>query len=424
MQTIPQQWYGNETVQHNIFSWIVGREVCWEIPQYFYTEWAARKPAVIKNWLRVPEYHSIHASPMRDGHYDYVLDIDVPKLGLARKIEMALLEVFSDYKLCPTLITFTSNRGFHNWFFQEMFFLFQLDWGKYTVTTFELFYKVATHYLRDLVAEKLKIERNPFQKWIEVKTAKSMVRVPFCFHLSTKGIEIPIEINQILEIEKKDAQINNIPEPAPLKLHIREEVGEKWMNAVGDYYVQHKEEMDKLYRKPDFVKVQGLGFYAGSDVFPPCISTQPQQGNRKKCAGFIANFLYYCGWDEEKINDYMQKWFKMVDQKGITKDGHKFYWNQVKNIITHLNKDKMFLPGCEWLRDNNLCREDNICQRMKKKHPRFYILEKQIRVAETTTPNETSMLRFCATMIDDEPIVDVRFLDEKDINIRFLNSID
>jgi len=380
MQTRTQEWYGNEVVQQNIFSWITNRKICWEIPHNIYTEWAYRNPVIIKNWLRVPEDHSIHASPTSERgfrYYDYVLDIDAPKFRIAQKIQQAILDVFTEFGVAPTLLTFTSNRGFHNWFFQEMFYPYGFDWGKYTVTTWELFYKVSTHYLRDLVAERVGMERKPFQKWIEVKIAKSMVRVPYCMHLGTRAVEIPIQSNDVLNVQKEDAKIENIKEVQLLNISVEDEAAEKWVDVVADYYNTHKEAMDKLYRKPDFVKIEGLGIYAKEDIFPPCVFSQPKEGSRRKVAGFIANFLYYCNWEEVKIQEYMEKWFKTLEESGITTDGHKFYWHQVQKIINHLNKERLFLPGCGWLLNNGMCRENTICRTMKRKHPRFYILEKQ-----------------------------------------------
>ncbi len=46
IRTEVQEWYANEIVKRNILDWVENRDICWEIPQHKYTEWANRTSAM------------------------------------------------------------------------------------------------------------------------------------------------------------------------------------------------------------------------------------------------------------------------------------------------------------------------------------------------------------------------------------------
>jgi len=221
---------------------------------------------------------------------------------------------------------------------------------------------------------------------VEVDTVliapRHLYRAPYSYHEKSGLVSIPIDPDKIMEFEKKEAE-PNIIETGKRTFLSREGVtpGEATrllveafdFNAKKEQKIRDIEDIENRERKSsnkDFEEVQTA---IPEKFFPPCIQliSKGITDGKKRTVFIMINFLSSCGWDYDKIEEWMKQW----NQRNPEPLRDQYFLGQIR--YAKQQKKKVLPPNCDnmaYYKAFGVCKPDNFCKYVK--NPANYAIKK------------------------------------------------
>jgi hypothetical protein len=216
-----------------------------------------------------------------------------------------------------------------------------------------------------------KLNVDPFLEIDTVLIApRHLYRMPYSFHEKSQLISVPVDINNILSFEKKDAEPENVKMIHPfLARNIYYPDAETLLRNAFDFAPQKAswQEMDEDDAREG---KRGKQDYAlpekaiGEENFPPCIKTilTGVEDGRKRSCFVLVNFLASCGWDYDLLEKRLLEW----NEKNPEPLRPQYILGQIR--YARQSKKVLPPPNCSnlsYYKSYSVCKPDELCSRIK-----------------------------------------------------------
>lgn len=205
---------------------------------------------------------------------------------------------------------------------------------------------------------------------------RHLYRMSYCFNEKSGLISIPIHKNKILSFDKEQAkpelvdtsikfldrtQKNNARRLLIQALDNQTQIDIQKQNNTKEQKIERTELLEATQPVPE-------------QYFPPCINNilKGIKDGKKRSSFVLLNFLTICGWNYDKIEQYMLEWNKKNPEplrEGIIKSQISYHKR---------NKKKALPPNCfnkQYYMELGFCQPDNFCRKIK--NPANYAVLKQ-----------------------------------------------
>ncbi|PSG99899.1 MAG: hypothetical protein BRC28_02240 [Nanohaloarchaea archaeon SW_4_43_9] len=265
------------------------------------------------------------ADKLREG-WDLVIDIDCDySFELSKDTAKLVIEELKEHGIENISIKFSGNRGFHIGFRGEAFP--ETIGGDHISKHYPELPRGIVNYVRENIEDEMiqLVKEHGFDE--EMKTdggldpyqvsdiendwgSRHLFRMPYSLHDGSWLVSKPIEIGDLEEFEKKDAEIDNIDFKTRF-LH-EYEVGEAANLAVQamDYIEKRREE-----KKEERIERSERDFERPEDAipekyFPPTINNilEGLEDGRKRGLFILINFLRTVGYSWKQIESKIWEW--------------------------------------------------------------------------------------------------------------------
>ncbi len=341
--------------------------------------------------------------------WDLILDIDGP-LEFSKMTSSLVIEALRFYDIDNLTVKFSGNKGFHiavpfEFFPDEVKGQKIKDWfpeGPRKIASYlnkiikdKLSAKMfSTYSIQEILNISGKQESevldenglfNPFSV-VDIDTilisSRHMFRAPFSFNEKSGLVSIPIHPDDVMKFEKEWAKPENVRFDIDFLSTDKISDASKLILQAFD---MEDEEIIKIKRNEILQKEISPGeikSYIGgelgsrefvipsepinADCFPPCIlkimSGIPEDG-RKRALFILINFLKGCGWNIEKIKDFVLNVWNKNNYEPL-KDGYI-----ISQLSWHQRQSKNILPpNCTnkaYYQDMRFCSKDSFCSKFK-----------------------------------------------------------
>ncbi len=330
--------------------------------------------------------------------WDLVLDIDCPFLEYSKFAADLLVQALRYHGVTSISVKFSGNHGFHiavpfKTFPEKIHKIPTKDWFPEGPRKIALYLQemirpfLAKKILKiDSLKEILKksgkkrdeiIKNNQFDPFavLDIDTvlisSRHLYRMPYCFNEKSGLISIPIDPNDIIIFDKKDAVPDKVKPNLKFLEHkdIKKNEAKKLLIQAFDFKIKEEKQKIKLNKEYETPKAA-----IPTESFPPCIQTilKGLEDGKKRSVFTLINFLTCCGWSHDEVEDFLKKWNKK--HKEPLREG--YFLGQLRYHKTH-NK-KILPPNCQnksYYQDMHICTPDNLCKKIK--NPVNYAIIKQ-----------------------------------------------
>lgn len=206
-------------------------------------------------------------------------------------------------------------------------------------------------------------ERLDAARIIELDTllisSRHLYRAPYSLHEKSGLVSVPIDINNILTFDKKEAQPENLVIKHPFLSHDAraDETARLFLQAF-DFTIPQKEKENK---RNAAIEVPATAI--PEQHFPPCIQriAQGMEDGRKRALFILINFLRSVGWSYEQVEQYVKAWNERNPQQ--------LRENYVVGQLSYAKRKKPVLPpNCDniaYYQSLGIKCADTICTRCK-----------------------------------------------------------
>jgi hypothetical protein len=221
------------------------------------------------------------------------------------------------------------------------------------------------------------IARMDLHKIVDIDTilisSRHLYRMPYSLHEKTGFVSMPIDTKYILKFEKEDAKTTLVKAGTFLD-RTTATLGEANMlfQKAFDYTgaQQRKEtslkdgKMNKSLEKT-YTNTNEIAQAIPEEYFPPCIKkiSQGLEDGKKRALFILINFLSSCGWEYEKIEEYILKW---NERNAPDKLRETYLRGQLRYY--KMQKTKLPPPNCDnrgYMIDTGFCNPDGLCKTIK-----------------------------------------------------------
>ncbi len=333
--------------------------------------------------------------------WDLLFDIDCHQFEYSRIAADLIVKFLKTWDMKNVSCKFSGNKGFHIGIPFEA--LPSIINGKETVDLFpELARKIAMYVTEKiktkLADEILKYEDGDFYKikdktgleqkdivaysknkygdkipylnvenFLEIDTiliaSRHLYRVPFSLHEKSGLVSVPVDIDNILEFEKKYANPENDLEKYSQYIFLNRDVKPEnienfIMQAMDFNYKKPEKTMGKSKKEFEGVEITER---LGDELFPPCINCMLKglEDGKKRAVFIMVNYLNNLNWKKDEIKEFLMEW-----NKNNTEPLRETYIN---GQLRYLNK-KMMPPSCnnkDYYKALLVCKPDSFCNKIK-----------------------------------------------------------
>tara|TARA_Y100000310_G_scaffold206740_1_gene207172 strand:+ start:3450 stop:5039 length:1590 start_codon:yes stop_codon:yes gene_type:complete len=227
-------------------------------------------------------------------------------------------------------------------------------------------------------------------------SSRHLYRMPYSMHEKSGLVSIPVDVEKIMDFDKKQASPFNLKIP-PFKFLDKEKAIKNESTTLFDKAFALKAEIDsekkqredlkhKVYESSSDVKFEQIQEAIPEELFPPCITLilKGIEDGKKRAIFSLVNFLATVGWDHDKIESRLKEWNSKnkppLKENYVT--GQIRYHKQFKkNILPPNCNNEMYMKGI------NVCQPDNYCARIK--NPANYSIRKVIGIKKNTKQKKT-----------------------------------
>jgi DNA primase catalytic subunit len=211
---------------------------------------------------------------------------------------------------------------------------------------------------------------------VEVDTVliapRHLYRAPYSYNEKSGLISVPIDPNKIMEFDKKEAEQDKIGFSYKFLDREKAEPGEATRLLVEAFDFSARKEQRAIERE-DIEKLEKAGMRHGFEevqtaipekFFPPCIQliSKGLTDGKKRAVFIMTNFLTSCGWDYEKIEEWMKAW----NQRNPDPLRDQIVLGQVR--YAKQQKKKVLPPNCDntaYYKAFGICKPDQFCKYIK-----------------------------------------------------------
>lgn len=255
--------------------------------------------------------------------WDLIIDIDCDKsFDLSKHTAKALIDELEHHGINNISAKFSGNRGFHIGIREEAFpeNINEKDLREY----YPALARGIVDYLRHKLEEKLKQKAEDLSLTEEIDESiydlvdiendwgqRHLFRLPYSLHESSWLVSTPIDIEKILEFEKKDAEIDNIEYGKEFLESYEENEATNLVVQALDFMEKQKEERkEKLKNKSEERDFQTPDEAIPEKYFPPTIKKilQGLEDGRKRALFILINFYRVTGYSWEQIENRIWEW--------------------------------------------------------------------------------------------------------------------
>jgi len=329
--------------------------------------------------------------------WDLVLDIDCPELEYSKIAADLLVNALKYHGINSFSVKFSGNHGFH---IAVPFSAFpKTVHGKPTRILFPEGPRKIAAYLAEMIkphlAKKLiafhdiktickNIDKpfkevvkngkfNPFEV-LQIDTVliatRHLYRMPYSFNEKSGLISVPIKPEDIMNFDKKDAVASKVSVDMQF-LDIKPVPNEAKKLIIQAFDHNIEEEKIEIKETREFSSPEDA---VPEEYFPPCINTilKGLKDGKKRSLFVLVNFLTSCGWDYDKIEEFLLSWNE--------KNPEPLREVNIKGQLRYhkANKKKVLPPNCNnqsYYKDMHICNPDNFCRKIK--NPVNYAILKQ-----------------------------------------------
>lgn len=321
--------------------------------------------------------------------WDLVLDIDCKFLEYSKIAGHYLIEALKYFKIKSVTCKFSGNHGFH---IAVPFEAFPTTVnGMETRTLFPEAPRVIANFLKEMIRKHLakKIlevhdintvmrmtgkklgeltkdgKFDPFAI-LEIDTilisSRHLFRAPYAFNEKSGLVSVPIDINKVMEFDREQAKPENVKvEHKFLERDVEHGEAKNLIVQAYDFKPTTDMEVEEKKKKYEEDIPQDA---IPEKFFPPCVNkiSAGLEDGKKRAVFIIINFLRSCGWDYDKIEEYLREWNKRnkEDLREVVMLG------QLRYHKTH--KKQVLPPNCDnkmYYHDFHVCNPDKLCERIK-----------------------------------------------------------
>ena len=216
-----------------------------------------------------------------------------------------------------------------------------------------------------------KLNADPF---LEIDTvliaSRHLYRMPYSFHEKSQLISVPVDINNILQFEKEEAQPEKViikhpfldrstdyPDAEALLRNAFDFAPKKasWSELKGD------EKAGEMKGKQDYALPEKA---IGEENFPPCVKIilNGLEDGRKRSCLILINVLASCGWEYDLIEKKLMEWNEKNPEPLRPQYilGQLRYAKQVKKILPPPNCNNL-----SYYKSYSICKPDELCKQIK-----------------------------------------------------------
>lgn len=210
--------------------------------------------------------------------------------------------------------------------------------------------------------------------------SRHLYRAPYSYHEKSGLVSIPIDPKRIMEFEKKEAEPDRIS-PGKwqfLNRNVRAGQGTKLLVEAIEFVARKERKLNELEElekgeKKAMQEFEEVDFEVPEKFFPPCIQLTAKglKDGKKRAVFVLINFLASCGWDYDKIEEWLKEWNK----KNPEPLREQYFVGQVRYAKQH--KKKVLPPNCDntaYYKSMGICQPDNFCRYIK--NPANYAIKK------------------------------------------------
>ncbi|MBI4141515.1 hypothetical protein HY484_01165, partial [Candidatus Woesearchaeota archaeon] len=203
-------------------------------------------------------------------------------------------------------------------------------------------------------------------------SSRHLYRMPYSINEKSGLVSIPIKPKEILTFNKEIAKPENVnTELNFLDNKIETNEAKKILIAAFDAAPAKEEQKISLKQEKTFEMPTEA---VPQEYFPPCIQLilQGLQDGKKRSLFVLLNFLTSCGWQHDKIEQFLNEWNKKNPEplrETILQTHLKYHKDHKKKILP---------PNCanlQYYQDLHICKPDNFCKKIK--NPANYAIFKQ-----------------------------------------------
>ena len=222
-------------------------------------------------------------------------------------------------------------------------------------------------------------------------SSRHLYRMPYSLHEKSGLVSIPIQLDKILDFDKKQANPFNFKVKS-FKFLDKENVQDNESTLLFEKAFSFQSEIerkkqlreslkDKVFLNQSEVKFEAIQEAIPEELFPPCIHLilKGIEDGKKRALFTLINFLSSVGWDHDKIESKLKEWNK----KNTPPIRENYLTGQLRY---HKNFNKKVLPpNCTnemYMKGINVCQPDNYCARIK--NPANYAIRK-VRAIQRNT---------------------------------------
>lgn len=319
--------------------------------------------------------------------WDLVLDIDCPFLEYSKLAADLLVSALRYHGIKSVSVKFSGNHGFHiavpfKTFPDKVHNIPAKDWFPEGPRKIALYLQ---EMIRPFLAKKiLKIDNlnsiikksgkkrdelvkhNKFDPFaiLDIDTvlisSRHLYRMPYCFNEKSGLISVPINPDDIIIFDKKDAKPENVKIGLNFLEH-KSNSNESKKLLIQAFDFEIKQEKQKIKLNKDYESPKAA---IPVDSFPPCIQTilKGLQDGKKRSVFTLINFLVCCGWSHEDTEKLLRDWNK----KNKEPLREVYFLGQLRYNKTH--SKKVLPPNCankSYYQDMHICNPDNLCKKIK-----------------------------------------------------------
>jgi hypothetical protein len=198
-------------------------------------------------------------------------------------------------------------------------------------------------------------------------SSRHMYRMPYSLHEKSGLASVPINIDQVMEFDKKEAEPEKLKVDDKIRFIDRRNVkkGEAANLIIEAFDFNPAIELEKKEKKKDDITIiekENLAKVT-EEAFPVCIrkGSEGMEDGRKRFSFVLINFLSNLNWDDDKIEAYLIDWNK--------KNKPPLNETTLLSQIRYRKGVKRALPpncGKEgYYKDLQICSPDNLCAKIK-----------------------------------------------------------
>lgn len=191
-------------------------------------------------------------------------------------------------------------------------------------------------------------------------SSRHMYRMPYSLHEKSGLVSVPIDINNVLAFSREQAQPKNVVVTTKYMDRGSALKGEaaKLIIQAFDFAKPKETSEETPHEYEDLLGTEAVP----ESFFPPCINNISAgiKDGKKRALFILRNFLDCCGWEKDKIKDYVYAWNK--------RNPEQLRETIVKGQLRYAQAKKVPPPNCDntaYYKDFGVCTPDNFCRRIK-----------------------------------------------------------